>query len=283
MKGNFDSGFDEDEVDELSNSGVSTVNSAKIKHHTAKDHHHHYDVKLLLERVKVLESENSKLAQEALDSHKSFNNYLKSNDTTAVLKNLVQQLSNISRSYERCVSYGYHSDDHLNKSSLSDTTSPSPDEIDKGIPINNVSTVNTKKLNIPVPPLFRNPQLKSPLRQCHDMRLNEWLTRNGFDEEAKNAIDIADFTYEDLIYFSDKDDILRLGLRAGTGVRLWKLILAHRKKFVTYQSEIRGEQFSNGFSNEIGSNNNSYDSTSSTTTSNSSYETCNSDNMATTQ
>lgn len=282
MKANFDSGFDEDEVDELSNSGVSTVNSAKIKHHTAKDH---YDIKLLLEQVKVLKSENSKLIQEVLDSHKSFNNYLKSNDTTTVsdvLKNLVQQLSNISRNFERSISYGYHSDDHLNKS-LSDATSPSPDEIDKGIPINNVSTVNSKKLNIPVPPLFRNPQLKSPLRQCHDMRLNEWLGRNGFDDEAKHAIDIADFTYEDLLYFTDKDDILRLGLRAGTGVRLWKLILAHRKRFGTYQSEIRGEQFSNGFSNEIGSNNNSYDSTSSTTTSNSSYETCNSDNMATTQ
>ena len=227
-------------------------------------------MKILLEQVKILKSENSKLIQEVLESHKSFSNYLKNSDTTVisdVLKNLIQQLSSFTRSFERSISYGYHSDDQLNhKTSPPSENSPSPDELDKAL---SSSNVNSKKLSIP---LFKNPQLKSPLRQCHDMRLSDWLARNGFDEDSKHAIDIADFTYEDLLYTTDKDDIWRIGLRVGTSVRMWKLIQTHRKKFGTYQAEMRGEQLLNGFSNEILSNNNSYDSTSS-----SSYETCNSD------
>lgn len=221
-------------------------------------------MKILLEQVKILKSENTKLIQEVLESHKSFNNYLKNSDTNDVLKNLVHQLSSFTRNFERSLSYGYHSDDQLNlnhKTSLSEN-SLTPDEVP-------ISNVNSKKLSIP---LFKNPQLKSPLRQCHDMRLSDWLSRNGFDEVDRHAIDIADFTYEDLLYATDKDDIWRIGLRVGTSVRMWKLIQAHRKKFGTYQAEMRGEQLLNGFSNEISSNNNSYDSNSS-----SSYETCNSD------
>lgn len=195
---------DDDEVDELSNSGVSTVNSAKIKHHTVKDS---YNNKILLEQVKVLKNENFKLINELLESHKSLQSFLKANDGGIdVLKGLIQQLSNFTRNFERTISLGYFSDDQNRKSSLStETASPSPDENEKLL-----SNVNSKKINIP---LFKNPQLKSPLRQCHDMKLMEWLSKNGFDEEAKIAVGIADFTYEDLIYVSDKDDIRRIGLR----------------------------------------------------------------------
>lgn len=233
--------------------------------------------------MKVLKSENSKLIQEVLDSQKNFNSYLKNHDTSIisdVLKNLIHQLSNFSRNFERSISHGYHSDDHLShhhnhhyKSSPIES-SPSPDDENDKVPsISNNLSINVKKLNIP--PVFKNPQLKSPLRQCHDVRLHEWLSRNGFDEETKNIIDIADFTYEDLLYITDKDDIWRIGLRVGTSVRLWKSIQAHRKRYGTYQAELRGEQLSNGFSNDLASNN-SYDSNSS-----SSYDTCNSSDMAT--
>lgn len=225
--------------------------------------------------MKLLKSENTKLVQEVLESHKNFQSFLKTNDTAVisdVLKSLVNQLSNFTRNFERSISFGYHSDDQLHRKSSFSETTPSPDEIDRGPFPNN--HVNSKKLQVPSP-LFKNPQLKSPLRQCHDTRLNEWLIRNGFDEEARNAIDMADFTYEDMLYVADKDDFWRIGLRVGTSVRLWKLVLAHRKKFGNYQAEMRGEQFQNGFSNEPGSN--SYDSNSSTTTSSCSYDTCNSD------
>jgi hypothetical protein len=183
-----------------------------------------------------------------------------------ILRGLVQQLSNFTRTFERSISFGYHSDDQLCQNSSLSENSPSPDEIDNKAGAS--SNVNSKKLNIP---LFKNPQLKSPLRQCHDMRLNDWLTRNGFDEEARNAVDAADFTYEDLLYVADKDDIRRIGLRVGTSVRLWKMIVGHRKKFGTYQAEVKGDQL-NGFSNDA----NSYDSNSSTTTTTGSYDSCNS-------
>lgn len=195
---------------------------------------------------------------------------LKSNETSVfadVLKNLVQQLTNFTRTFERSISYGYHSDDQLYRHASPSDTSPSPDEIDKAVPSSNV---NSKKLTIP---LFKNPQLKSPLRQCHDVRLNEWMTRNGFDDEARSAVDAADFTYEDLLFVADRDDVRRIGLRVGTSVRLWKLIVAHRKKFGTYQAEMKSDQLLNGFTNDV----NSYDSNSSTTTTTtSSYDSCNS-------
>lgn len=99
------------------------------------------------------------------------------------------------------------------------------------------------------------------------------MIKNGFDEEARNCVDAADFTYEDLLYVADRDDIRRIGLRVGTSVRLWKLIIAHRKKFGTYQAEVKGDQLQNGFAFDPVS----YDSNSSTTTTtSSSYESCNS-------
>lgn len=264
FKANFDADREFEEDDDLSNSGISTVNSTKVKHHTNKEHHD--DMKILLEHVKVLKNENTKLIQEVLESHKSLQSLLKNNDTLEfgeIIRSLVQQLTNFTRTFERSISFGYHSDDQQYQvTSLSDI-SPSPDEID-----NKASNVNSKKLNIP---LFKNPQLKSPLRQCHDMRLNDWMTRNGFDDEARSSVDAADFTYEDILYVADKDDIRRIGLRVGTSVRLWKLIYTHRKKFGTYQAEVKGDQLQNGFSNDA----NSYDSNSTTTTT-SSYDSCNS-------
>lgn len=200
---------DEDDVDELSNSGISTVNSTKMKHHNVKDN---YDNKILLEQVKILKNENSKLINELLESQKSLHNFLKSSESGVdALKSIVQQFSTFTRNFERSISYGYHSDDqNTRKTSLSiEANSPCMDDNNEKSAAH-INNNNTSKLNIP---LFKNPQLKSPLRQCHDTKLVEWLTRNGFDEESKSAIGIADFTYEDFIYFSDKDDIRRIGLR----------------------------------------------------------------------
>ncbi|KAG5678685.1 hypothetical protein PVAND_008335 [Polypedilum vanderplanki] len=257
---------DDDEVeDELSNSGISTVNSLKTKHHSIKDN---YD-KLLLEQVKVLKIENTKLINELLESHKSLQSLLKSSECGMdALKNVLQQYTSLTRSFERSASYGYFSDDqNLRKPSISTENSPTPeDNAEKSI-----TNVNSRKLNSS--PLFKNPTLKTPYRQCNDMKLIEWLSRNNFDEEAKHLIAFADFTYEDLMYFSDKDDIRRIGLRAGTEVRLWKLVNAHRKKFGTYHVELQrnmNDSLVNGFSNDAAAS--SYDSTSSAT--NSSYDSC---------
>jgi mitogen-activated protein kinase kinase kinase 5 len=200
-----DGGDEEDEVDELSNSGVSTVNSTKVKHHSNKEHE---ESKFLMDQVRLLRIENAKLLNELLESQRNFQGLIKSipHDQglfSEALRNLTQQLSSFTRNFERSFSFGYHSDD-LNqnrKSSLSNDASPSLEDSPPG-----------KKLSIP---LFKNPQLKSPFnaRQSHDLRVAEWLNRHGFDDDARSSVAIADFTYEDFIYESDKDDIRRIGLR----------------------------------------------------------------------
>lgn len=193
----------EDEVDELSNSGVSTVNSAKVKHNSGKEHE---DGKYLMDQVKMLKMENSKLLNELLESQKNFQSLVKSIPSeqgmfSEALRNLTQQLSTFTRSFERSISYGYFSDDATRKTSLSNDGSPLFEESPTG-----------KKLSIP---LFKNPQLKSPYnaRHTHDVRVFEWLARHGFDEESRALMSNADFSYEDFIYESDKDDIRRIGLR----------------------------------------------------------------------
>ena len=196
---------DEDEADELSNSGVSTVNSTKVKHHSGKEHE---EAKFLMDQVKLLKIENAKLLNELLESQKSFQNIIKAIPQdqavfTEALRSLTHQLAAFTRSFERSVSVGYFSDDQVRKTSVSTDASPIYDESPTG---------PGKKLSMP---LFKNPQLKSPFnaRQSQDPRLIDWLVRNGFDGESSNLVANADFTYEDFLYESDKDDIRRIGLR----------------------------------------------------------------------
>ena len=199
-----DGGDDEDEVDELSNSGVSTVNSTKVKHHSGKEPE---ESKFLMDQVKLLRIENAKLLNELLESQKSFQGLIKAipHDQgifSDALRNLTQQLSSFTRNFERSFSFGYHSDDlNVRKNSMSNDASPNLDDSPTG-----------KKLSIP---LFKNPQLKSPFnaRQSHDLKVTEWMFRHSFDDDARSSVAIADFTYEDFIYESDKDDIRRIGLR----------------------------------------------------------------------
>lgn len=264
---NLGDGVDEeDEADELSNSGVSTVNSTKVKHSGKESD----EGKFLMDQVKLLKIENAKLLNELLESQRNFQSLVKSipHDQglfSEALRNLTQQLSMFTKSFERSVSFGYFSDEQNNrKSSLSIDNSPSLDESPPG-------------KNLSIPPLFKNPQLKSPYnaRQSHDLRLTDWLVRHGFDEDSRAAVLHGDFNYEDFIYETDKDDIRRIGLRTGTEVRMWRHIQSHRRKYKSYQLE-SNNPLTNGFAcSSHDGNCNSYDSTSSATNSNSSnYDSC---------
>lgn len=198
---------DEDEGDELSTSGVSTVNSTKIKHPLSKDLTE--ESGKLMEQVKILKRENTKLLNELLESQKTYQSLLKSQASdqslfSDVLKGFMSQLSGFTRNYDRSSSFGYFSD---RSAEHCPTPSPVVDETDSK------STSPGNKLNIALPPIFKNPQLKSPLRQCHDQKLTEWLHKFGFDDESRVLISNADFSFEDFIYESDKDDIRRIGLR----------------------------------------------------------------------
>lgn len=192
---------DDDEGDELSNSGVSTVNSTKIKHLTGKDSG---DKKFLMEQLKSMKLENSKLLNELIESQKSFHSLVKSipqdHEVFAdILRNLTSHMTNFTKNIERSISHGYFSDDQSKKSSNS---LDSPEDVPQS---------NRKNST----PLFKNPQLKSPhgARQMFDPKLTEWLCRHGIDEESRQTIGFADFTYEDLMYESDKDDVRRIGLK----------------------------------------------------------------------
>lgn len=195
-----DGADDEDEADELSNSGVSTVNSTKVKNPGKESE----EAKFLMDQVKLLRIENAKLLNELLESQKSFQTLIKSIPQdqglfSDALRNLTHQLSTFTRSFERSISFGYFSDDQTRKTSASEYLSPSYEEFPIG-----------KKV-----PLFKNPQLKSPFNARHsdDPRVMDWLLRHGFDEDSRIAVASADFTYEDFIYESEKDDIRRIGLR----------------------------------------------------------------------
>ncbi|EDV41736.1 uncharacterized protein Dana_GF17624 [Drosophila ananassae] len=61
-----------------------------------------------------------------------------------------------------------------------------------------------------------------------DEQLEQWLTQQEIDEFSKTLILNEGFTFEDFIYNMEKLDLMRLGLRVGIEVRLWKLIIQER-------------------------------------------------------
>ncbi|XP_017863883.1 PREDICTED: mitogen-activated protein kinase kinase kinase 15 [Drosophila arizonae] len=61
-----------------------------------------------------------------------------------------------------------------------------------------------------------------------DEQLEQWLAQHHIDEFSKTLILNEGFTFEDFIYNMEKLDLMRLGLRVGIEVRLWKLIIQER-------------------------------------------------------
>nr|AAO00972.1 Pk92B-PA [Drosophila erecta] len=61
-----------------------------------------------------------------------------------------------------------------------------------------------------------------------DEQLEQWLTQQEIDEFSKTLILNEGFTFDDFIYNMEKLDLMRLGLRVGIEVRLWKLIVQER-------------------------------------------------------
>lgn len=99
----------EEEAEEMSTSGVSTVNSTKLK---VKPQQH--ESKYITEEVAALKVENFRLLQDLLESHKMYQILLKSTIeeqglNLQMLQNFTSQLtqmSSASRAYERSVSTG---------------------------------------------------------------------------------------------------------------------------------------------------------------------------------
>ncbi|KAL7730102.1 hypothetical protein ACLKA6_009379 [Drosophila palustris] len=61
-----------------------------------------------------------------------------------------------------------------------------------------------------------------------DEQLEQWLAQHDIDDFSKTLILNEGFTFEDFIYNMEKLDLMRLGLRVGIEVRIWKLIIQER-------------------------------------------------------
>lgn len=95
----------EDDNEEMSTSGVSTVNSTKIKPVTN-------DNKYISDEISKIKLQNCRLMQDLLESHKLYQALLKSTIEEQrlnlnLLRNFTTQLTNVATLYERSISQGY--------------------------------------------------------------------------------------------------------------------------------------------------------------------------------
>lgn len=201
-----------DENDEISN--VSTVNSAKLKPPTKSME----DVTDLVNQINHLKVENTKLLSEMLDTQKkSYQNMMKlqANDQNLLaesLKNFHSQMSHLSRIYDRTTSHGYFSDaEHRKSGSPSFEITSAPPSL--------MTHDETDSQGKSGPPSYSNFSRKALAgREMKgkgvriDVRLSEWLTKN-VDEETRKIILSTEFSYDDFLYETEKEDIRRIGLK----------------------------------------------------------------------
>lgn len=95
----------EDEIEDMSTSGVSTVNSVKMKSIVKDD-------KYMTDEFSRLQFENIRLMQTLLESHKQYQTLLKSTIDEQrlnldLLRNFTSQLTSVSAIYKRSISQGY--------------------------------------------------------------------------------------------------------------------------------------------------------------------------------
>lgn len=91
---------------------------------------------------------------------------------------------------------------------------------------------NGKRLHIP------NDYFMRSATTSIDSKLNDWLIRNNVDNVSRNIIFSEDFTYEDFVYNLDKSDLLRLNLKCGVEVRIWRALQNHRNQFSSLTEEL---------------------------------------------
>jgi len=69
----------------------------------------------------------------------------------------------------------------------------------------------------------------NPVRRCPDPELVAWLHALGLGgAETMARVTAEDLTLTDLLDLVGRDDLRRLGLKAGPELRIWRAILAHR-------------------------------------------------------
>ncbi|XP_031620705.1 mitogen-activated protein kinase kinase kinase 15 isoform X2 [Contarinia nasturtii] len=242
--------LDNAEEEEMSTSGVSTVNSTKMKPSG--------DTKYLNEEFSKLKVQNMHLMQNLLESHKLYQALLKSTIEEQrlnldLLRNFSSQLTNATVLYERSISQGYHSD--VSDMTVGRTQNDlSPNSITEVDAINNNNNNRNMESNLPRKSVLitnqnqckadAQPKITSPGRRLIgnreqnaltsipvDARLNDWLNATNIDSISKNLILAEQFTYDDFIYGMEKTDLQRIGLKCGVEVKVWRAIIKHRTQF----------------------------------------------------
>lgn len=228
---------DEDELDDVSSSGVSTVNSAKAKISKISE-----KVAYGADELNALRSENIRLTRELIDSHRQLQSFLRlAVEEQSVNTDFINSYLAERPQYDRCMSQGYGSDINQGGTSLPNRNinevqirmTPEEDLVERsvemgmaagegssGITAGNINLLRRSPMNGFQRSPTRNKRLLSqPVAQnnCDSLRideqLNEWLIRHNVDAVSKNMIQLQDFAYEDFLYELGKDDLLRIGLK----------------------------------------------------------------------
>lgn len=164
------------------------------------------DRKSSTKQISELKEENHRLVQDLLESHKLYQ---------ALLKSTISD-------HRLCIDLLKCSSVHSNSDNTSPVTSTDmklsnhlsevkaqcgADAINNNIVLDSQPKKSTKQNNL-------NTSSKCELMSDnYDRALAEWLNNQNVDSKSKNIILTEEFTFDDFIYETDKEDIRRLGLR----------------------------------------------------------------------
>jgi mitogen-activated protein kinase kinase kinase 5 len=224
---------DDDDGDEMSNSGVSTVNSTKMKLSKPTHELHEY----IYEQSKILK-DNLKLTEEMTESQKLLQTVLstfiaKLNLNNDLMKSFATSQVPQRVDFDRCISSGYFSENSSLPPEINFNDDKSHDITDASEAIAQQPSAQRYQRSLGVPsalsqtatsPSAQNRKITFATEAPHhigdtsptppiDMELNEWLTRMKFAPHVRTKILNEEFSYVDFLYETDKEDIQRIGLK----------------------------------------------------------------------
>lgn len=176
-----------------------TVNSTKFNEIDS-------DRKSSSKQISELKEENQRLMQDLLESHKLYQALLKSTISDHRLCIDLLKCSSVhsdSNNTSPVTSTDIKLSNHLSVAKAQ----CGADVINNNIALDSQSTQNTRQNNL-------NTSTKcESMSDSYDRVLAEWLNNQNIDSKSKNIILTEDFSFDDFIYETDKEDIRRIGLR----------------------------------------------------------------------